>query len=77
MHFGRNKIKSNLFGTKHKLRNAKALNIVYNGTEIKQYAKAKYLGCILDQSLSGDSMGLNLIDKNNSCPKFLYRQNRF
>ena len=42
-----------LFGTKHKLQNAKALNIVYNGTEIKQYRKVKYLGCILDQSLSG------------------------
>ena len=27
--------KSILFGTKHKLQNAKALNIVYNGIEIK------------------------------------------
>ena len=63
MHFGQDKIKSILFGTKHKLRSAKALNIVYNGTEIKQYSKAKYLVCILDQSLSGESMALNLIDK--------------
>ena len=47
------KAKSILFGTTHKLRNAKALNIVYNGTEIKQYEKVQYLGCILGQSLSG------------------------
>ena len=76
-HFGQDKAKSILFGTKHKLRNAKSLNIVYNGIEIKQYAKVKYLGCILDESLSGESMAVNVIDKINSRLKFLYRQNRF
>ena len=39
IHFGQDKTKSALFGTKHKLRNAKALNIVHNGREIKQYKK--------------------------------------
>ena len=37
-----------LFGTKHKLWNGKSLNFVYNGIEIKQHTKVKYLGCILD-----------------------------
>ena len=50
---------------------------MYNGTEIKQYEKVKYLGCILDESLSGESMALNVIDKVNSHLKFLHRQNRF
>ena len=77
VHFGQDKTKSIIFGTKHKFRNAKALNIVYNGTEIKQYEKVKYLGCILDQNLSGESMALNVIDKVNSRLKFLHRQNRF
>ena len=77
VHFGQDKPKTILFGTKHKLRNAKALNIVYNGTEIKQYEKVKYIGCILHQSLSVESMALNVIDKANSRLKFLYRQNRF
>ena len=77
VHFGQEKTKSILFGTKHKLRNAKTLNIVCNGTAIKQYEKVKYLGCILDQSLSGESMALNVIDKVNSRLKFLHRQNRF
>ena len=77
VYFGQDKTKSILFGTKHKLRNAKALNIVYNGTEIKQYEKVKYLGCILDQNLSGELMALNVIDKVNSRLKFLHRQNRF
>ena len=65
VNFCQEKAKSILFGTKHNLRNAKPLNIVYNGTEIKQYEKVKYLGCILDQSLSGESVALNVfyIDK--------------
>ena len=76
VHFGQDKTKSILFGTKHKPRNATALNIVYNGTEIKQYEKVKYLVCILDQNLSGEStMALNVIDKVNSHLKF--RQNHF
>ena len=66
-----------VFGTKLKLRNGKALNIACNDKAIKQYEKVKYLGCILDQSLSGESMALNVIDKVNSRLKFLHRQNRF
>ena len=32
---------------------------------------------VLDESLSGESMALNLIDKINSRLKFLHRQNCF
>ena len=77
IHFEQGKTKSILFGGKHKLRNAKSFNIVYNGIEIKQHSKVKYLGCILGESLSGETMALNVIDKINSRLKFLYRQNRF
>ena len=77
IHLGQDKTKSILFGTKHELRSAKSLNIVYNGIEIKQHVKVKYLGCILDESLSCESMALNVIDKINSRLKFLHRQNVF
>ena len=50
---------------------------MYNGTEIKQYEKVKYLGCILNQSLSGESLALNVIDKVNSRLKFPQRHNPF
>ena len=66
-----------LFGTKHKIRNAMSSNIVHNGIDIKQHAKVKYLGCILDESLSGESIDLNLIDKINSRLKFLHGQKSF
>ena len=48
LHFSQEKTKPITSGTKHKLRNAKTLNIVYNGTVNKEYAKVKYLGYILD-----------------------------
>ena len=43
----------------------------------QQHAKVKYLICILDESLSGESMALNVIYKMNSRLTFLHRQNRF
>ena len=47
LYFSQDNTKSTIFRTKHKIRNAKALNIGYNGTVNKEYAKVKYLGCIL------------------------------
>ena len=55
----------------------KFLNIVYNGIEIKENAKVKYLWCILDEILPGELMALNVIDTINSRLKFLLRQSRF
>ena len=75
IHIGQEKTKSILFGTKHKLRNVKYLNFAYNYTEIKLHAKVKYLGYILEESLSGESMTLNVIDKIDSTRKLLYKQN--
>ena len=47
------------------IRNSETLDTVYNGTGIKQYEKVKYLGCILDESVSGESMVFSVIDKIN------------
>ena len=45
--------------------------------KIKQYSKVTYLGCILDETLSGESMAIHVINKINSRLRFLYRQNRY
>ena len=50
---------------------------MYNGIEIKQYAKVTYLGCLLDKRMSGESMALKTIKKINQKLKFLYRKNQF
>ena len=38
VHLSEDKAKCTLFGSKLKLKNARKLNIMYNGTEIKQYS---------------------------------------
>ena len=43
----------------------------------KQYSKVTYLGCNLDETLSGESMATHVINKVNSRLRFLYRQNKF
>ena len=77
IHFGEDKTKSILFSSKHKVKSKSPLNIQYNGIKIKQYSKVTYLGCILDETLSGESMATHVINKINSRLKFLYRQNKF
>ena len=77
IHFGDDKTKSIPFVNKYKLRKTKKLEIAYNGIEIKQHSKVKYLGCILDRTLSGDSMALGVLNKVNAKLKFLYRKNKF
>ena len=49
IHFGEDKTKSISFGSKHKIKKSKPLNIQYNDINIKQYSKVTYLGCIFDE----------------------------
>ena len=43
IHFGEDKTKSILFGSKHKIKKSKPLNIQFNDIKIKQYSKVTYL----------------------------------
>ena len=45
--------------------------------QIKQHSKVEYLGCMLDETMSGETMALSVINKINNKPKFLYWKNRF
>ena len=72
-----------LFGTrnyeasKFKMKKVRKLNIKYGNIQIKQHSKVKYLGCKLDETMSGETMALSVINKINNKLKFLYRKNRF
>ena len=48
VHFGEEKTKSILFGTKRQLKNQKDLDLRYGDIEIKRHSKVTYLGCILE-----------------------------
>ena len=73
---GQSKTKPIHSGTKFSIKRTEPLNIIYWNVKIKQYIKITNLGCILDESLSGESMTLHVLNKINSRLRFLYRQNR-
>ena len=75
IHLGEDKTKSILFETKVNIKGAEPSNIVYGNVKIKQYTKVTYLGYILDESLSEESMALHVLNKTNSRLRFLYRKN--
>ena len=77
IHFGDGKTKSILFATKFKTRKVRKLNIKYGDIQIKQHSKVKYLGCMLDETMSRKTMALSVINKINNKLKFPYRKNRF
>ena len=77
IHFGEDKTKSILFSSKTNLKLVEELNIRYKDIKIKQHKHANYLGCVLDESMLGETMALTVIEKINSRLKFLYQKNRF
>jgi len=70
LHLG--KTKSVFFGSKQRLSKTE-LNITCNGNSIVSEEYVKYLGAILDQSLSFEDMVTSIIKKANGKLKFLYR----
>ena len=77
VHFGEGKTKSILFSPKHRSKSIGQIDISYKDIKIKQYAKVTYLGCVLDECLTGESMTMQVCTKVTSKLKFLYRKNRF
>ena len=76
--FGEEKTKSILFSSKGNLKLVEKLDIRYKDIKIKQYKHVNYLGCILDDSMSSETMALRVVtEKLNSRLKFLYQKNWF
>ena len=48
-----------------------------NNNKVKQYSIIEYLGCLLDENMSGESMAKRALKKINGKTKFLYRQKRY
>ena len=77
IHFGENKTKSILSSTKNRKMEIGTLDIHYGDVKIKQFSIVTYLGCELDEGLSGETMALKVINKINSRLKYMYRKNRY
>ena len=76
IHFGEDKTKSFLFASQRKVKTMKKLYIKYQDIEIK-HSQVTYLGCVMDETMSGEPMALKVINKINGKLKFLYRKNSF
>ena len=68
IHFEEDKTKSILFNS---IKKASPFNIQYKEIRIKQYSKVTYLDCILHETLSGESMAIQVIHKVYSKLRFL------
>ena len=73
VHFGEDKTKSILFTPKHRSKSIGQIDISYKDIKIKQYAKVTYLGCVLDECLTGESMA-KVCTKVTSKLKFLFKK---
>ena len=62
IHFGEDKTKSILIASERKIKVPK-LKITYKNIKIKRHSKVPYLGCILDETMPGESMALKVINK--------------
>ena len=70
INFGEDKIKSVLFASNHKIKSARKLNTKHKDIKTKQHSQVTYLGCILDENLSGQPMALKTLNKINGRLKF-------
>ena len=51
---GEDKIKSFFFASKRRAKSIRQLNINYKDINIKQHSKVTYLGCVLEEKMSGE-----------------------
>ena len=77
IHFGDDKTKSIVFGSRRRLKKLDMLDIRRGDIKITQYNKVTYLGCILDDDLSGESMASKVLKKISGRLSFLYRKQSF
>lgn len=75
LHVG--KTESILFGSKIRLKKASAFNIFLGDTELVAKETVSYLGCMLDNNLSGTSQAQKVITKVNQRVRFMARISKF
>ena len=66
-----------LFASKSKIKKLQKLEIIYNNIRINQHSRVTYLGCILEETVSGESMAHKVISKVNARLNFLHRKNKY
>ena len=66
IHFGEDQTKSSIIlASKRKVKMLQKLPITYNKIRIKNHSRVNYLGCILQETMYGESMADKVISKVN------------
>ena len=60
--------------SKRKIKKLQKLETIYNNIRIKQHSRVTYLGCIVEETMSGHN---KVISKVNVRLKFLHRKNQY
>ena len=61
IHLGEDKTKYLLFASKRKINRVLKLIMKCKNMQLKQYSRVTYVGCILDETMSGESVTLKMI----------------
>ena len=77
IYFGEDKTESTLFASKRRAKSIRQLKIKYKNINIRQYLEVTYLGCMLEETMSGEPMALKVINKINDKLKFFCKKSRF
>ena len=77
IHLGEKTKQTVYYLAKNRLNKVSSLDIEYGEMHIKQYHTVIYVGCSLDETLSGESMALKVVNKINSRLRFPYRKDIF
>ena len=78
IHFDEDKTNSIFFASKRKIKKFKKLGIICNNIPVKQHSRVTYvasLSCILEETMSGESVAHKVISKVNARSKVLHRKN--
>ena len=77
INFGEDKTKLIILASKRRAKNTRQMNAKDKDINIKQHSEVAYLGCGLDEAMSGEPMTLKVVNKINGKLRFLHRKNRF
>ena len=77
IHFGEDKTKTILFSPKNLRKRAEPIVVKRHDITLKQFSTVEYLGCLLDETLSGQEMAIKVLKKVNGKLRFVYRQGKY
>ena len=65
-----------MYLVKRKIKKVPKRSITYKNTQMKQHSTVAYVSFVLDETITGESMTLKIINEINWRLKFLHQENK-